>query len=1089
LLGTQAVAQQVGDAEVRFVDANNQSLPNDFMVMRGSDGNVLQPIAEAHGGYTLQGVGRKLTLEFTPKGLKNRSIDLTLQRAPKVYVTVLVNPDSGQIKQITQKPYYPNIAPNPKAKSGKLGIGGSQGAVVPPANNACATPLPITVGATAFDTTEATTDGPANGCGSGSQVHNDIWYDFTAPGNGTLTMSTCGTAAYDTVIAIYNGLTCPPAAPLSCNDDFAGCAGNTSQLSRAVVAGQHYLIRLGGFGTSSRGTGTLNLTFSGPPAFDECVGATTVVCNTTTTVSSTSATQNGTDPAFSCRFGGPGAGFGTIWFKFVATGPAATLDLSASAVSDTMMAVYSGTCGALTEIACDDDSGTGLRSLINVGGLTAGTTYFVQVGGFGASDVGSITLDLDCAAGPPPGDACADAITVACGATAVVDNTLFTTEPLDPAFSCRFGGPGQGVGNAWFKFVATATSARLNTNASLAFDTLLAVYSGTCGAFTELACSDDEGLGLLSELCVTGLTIGQTYYVQVGSFSSFDTGEITLEIECPCPAPPANDDCANAEVIASLPASATFDNSLAVDDIAVPCGVASGPFKNVWYRVAGTGNTMTATTCNGGTLVSDTKISVFCGDCLALTCVGGNDDDCPSGGPGFSSTVEWCSQVGATYFITVGNFSASTVPGQIQLDVSDGGSCTPVVQCLPTGACCLSDGTCVTTTSDDCAAQGGTYSGDGTSCTTDLIADGSFEGGTPSASWTEASTNFGTPICDPFFCGFGGGTGPRTGDFWAWFGGVPALEIGSVEQSVVIPTGATTLDFFLEIPVSSGNGTDFMRVKIDGTTVFSVLEGQAPYAGIGYEPVSIPLGGFADGGAHTIRFESTQSGSPGITNFFVDDISMTIQTVDCIQCYTLDFGTEDDFVTPLVNGQEIDTEFGNLVTITGSGANRGPAIFLSSNPGPNNPSQDLDLLVQRGNLLILQNDAATNPPAVGGVFPRPNDDENGGTLTFDFLSEVEPQSIVMVDIDDSLGGSATVVLTDSSARTRTYSVPAGWTEDLVNDGPTGWRTLNLTTLANQPGFAATATASEDAGFDGSAVVRITVALAASGAVDDLSWCE
>jgi hypothetical protein len=78
-------------------------------------------------------------------------------------------------------------------------------------------------------------------------------------------------------------------------------------------------------------------------------------------------------------------------------------------------------------------------------------------------------------------------------------------------------------------------------------------------------------------VCCENLVIGNTYYVQVSSFSAFDVGEITLHIECPCPAPPDNDDCVNAEDLGALPASVTFDNTNATDDIAVPCGVFAGP--------------------------------------------------------------------------------------------------------------------------------------------------------------------------------------------------------------------------------------------------------------------------------------------------------------------------------------------------------------------------------------------------------------------------------------------------------------------------------------------------------------------------------
>lgn len=1129
---TSQSEQQI-NAEIRLLDANQQPLPADFVIFRDRNGFVLNPTNEVSGGFLIRNAGQKLSIEFAPKNLKSRSINLVLENAPKVYISMIVDPRTGQVKSLTQKPYYANTRADGKIrKSG----GGQIGFIAPPANDTCGTPLAIGVGATAYDTSEATTDGPANGCGSGSQVHNDVWFDFLAPGNGTLTISTCNSAAYDTALAIHSGLSCPPAAPLACNDDFAGCAGFTSQASAAVSAGQHYLLRVGGFGAGSRGTGTLNVSFvgAGLPA-DECAGAIDVDCDTSGNVDSTGATTAGSDPAFSCRFGGPGQGFGSVWFSFQSTGTGVTLDTSASTVSDTMLALYDGTCGALVELACDDDSGTGLRSLLTYNFLTPGNTYYVQVAGFGAGDRGPITLDVDClGGGGGNNDECANATEIACGGSGTFDNSAYTTDALDPAYSCRFGGPGQGVGTGWFKFVATNTSARIDTNLSTAPDTLLAVYSGTCGAFTELACSDDDGVGLLSEVCVDGLTIGDVYYIQASSFSSFDTGSITVSVACPCPGAPANDDCTGAEALV-LPASVTLDNSFATDDIGVSCGVFSGPFKNVWYSVAGTGTTLTATTCSAGTLVSDTIISVFCADCGALICVGGNDDNCPGGGPTFASTVSWCSQLGANYFITVGNFSSSTTPGTIQLDVFDTfSSCVADVVCLPQGACCLSDGSCSVTTIDDCEAQGGTYQGDGTTCTSNAIVDGGFEAGAFSGNWNEFSTNFGTPLCDAF-CGFGGGTGPHSGSWWAWFGGIGTFEAGSVDQNVVIPANATTLEFWLEIPVSSGNGVDFLRVEIDGNTVFSVLENDGVYAGTGYNLVSIPLGGFADGGNHNISFNSEQLGTGGaITNFFVDDVSVNTVTISCpqptgsccladgscvevsgddcaalggtyggdnslcvdancpqpIACFTLDF-TTDDSGAGMVHGTKVDTEFDGganyPVTITGSANPSGnnTAAILNSSTGP--AAQDPDLLVGSGNILILQSD--TNQTQCGaGIYCSHNDDADGGTLTFDFNVPTTPGTIDLIDIDGTDAPSS-VVLTDSSGRTRTYAVPGNWTGDITVDGPPGMGTLSLTTLANQPGFASIATATQNAGFDPDAVVRIVVTLGGSGAVDNLTWCQ
>lgn len=204
-------------------------------------------------------------------------------------------------------------------------------------------------------------------------------------------------------------------------------------------------------------------------------------------------------------------------------------------------------------------------------------------------------------------------------------------------------------------------------------------------------------------------------------------------------------------------------------------------------------------------------------------------------------------------------------------------------------------------------------------------------------------------------------------------------------------------------------------------------------------------------------------------------------------CQRLDFETEDDFTTPLVNGQDVSTppEFGNLVAITSSGANAGAAIFDSTPFGPNDPSQDRDLLVGRGNVLILQTEANTTQ-TFPGVFDRPNDDSDGGTLTFTFTSAVEPRSLALIDIDSRAAEASMVVLTDRHGNVRVHSIPPGWTGDLLVDG-VGWRTLDLTTLAPQPGFASTATAIEDGGFQRDGVVALELRLGGSGALDELCW--
>ena len=201
-------------------------------------------------------------------------------------------------------------------------------------------------------------------------------------------------------------------------------------------------------------------------------------------------------------------------------------------------------------------------------------------------------------------------------------------------------------------------------------------------------------------------------------------------------------------------------------------------------------------------------------------------------------------------------------------------------------------------------------------------------------------------------------------------------------------------------------------------------------------------------------------------------------------CLVLDFESEDDWATPLVNGQHVDTEFGRLVTLTSSGPNAGLALFDATPFGPNYPGQDLDLLVGGGNLLILQTE--NDPPDADDLFPHPNDDQEGGVMAFDFALPVEARKVRLVDID-ATDRLSSLVLVDASARRRTFWIPAGWTGDRTLGEP-GRATLDLGTLLPQPGFGSTVTGAQDAGFEPDGVVRIEFHLNGSGALDDLELC-
>lgn len=151
----------------------------------------------------------------------------------------------------------------------------SAGAFAQPANDDCVDAIEVTYGSTSFNTTGATTDGPDEptlcNFNSFTQIDGDIWFEFVALSNCSHTVSAC-TTAFDSKIAIYNAtFGCPGGEFASfCSDD--DCGGIGPEITFNPVAGQRYLIRVGGNGVGVSGNGILDITAANcnPPTFNGC---------------------------------------------------------------------------------------------------------------------------------------------------------------------------------------------------------------------------------------------------------------------------------------------------------------------------------------------------------------------------------------------------------------------------------------------------------------------------------------------------------------------------------------------------------------------------------------------------------------------------------------------------------------------------------------------------------------------------------------------------------------------------------------------------------------------------------------------------
>lgn len=177
--------------------------------------------------------------------------------------------------------------------------------------------------------------------------------------------------------------------------------------------------------------------------------------------------------------------------------------------------------------------------------------------------------------------------------------------------------------------------------------------------------------------------------------------------------------------------------------------------------------------------------------------------------------------------------------------------------------------------SDDTGTTGGELPEE---CSENLVGEPSFEGGTPSPAWDEASELFGTPICDGG-CSEDPGAVAHSGDWWVWFGGSETEpEVASVAQSVTIPEGdVAQLSLWVSVTSAAGTGNDVLAVSLDEVVVFMITDADMPDYD-GYTNVALDVTDFADGGEHQLLIETEISGA-GLTSFFVDDVEL----VSCVE--------------------------------------------------------------------------------------------------------------------------------------------------------------------------------------------------------------
>jgi hypothetical protein len=383
----------------------------------------------------------------------------------------------------------------------------------PPPNNNFVDGAPIDGAlATVNGTNLGATKEPGEPNHGGNTGGASVWYNWTAPFSGLVTLDTFG-SNFSTLLGVYTGEQVAGLTPIV-------SSSFSSPISFSATAGTTYRIAVDGFNFgsgASTGNLVLNLSLIAPPANDNFASAPTLLGDTVSTT--------GTNVGASAEPGEPAhAGITatrSVWWTWTApVSSPVSIDTFGSSF-DTVLAVYTGNAvNALSPIASNDQF-NGNQSKVTFNAV-AGTTYRIVVDGFFGSS-GTINLAL----GPVPTNdnfaARAPLPSVVVPPISRAINTARATKEFnEPSHAGNIGGK-----SVWWTW-APARSRRVTISTrNSAFDTLLAVYTGTdLSNLTVVAANDDAGGAIQSQVTFDAVA-GRVYQIVLDGADGAG-GEATL---------------------------------------------------------------------------------------------------------------------------------------------------------------------------------------------------------------------------------------------------------------------------------------------------------------------------------------------------------------------------------------------------------------------------------------------------------------------------------------------------------------------------------------------------------------------------------
>ncbi|MCB9854101.1 MAG: lamin tail domain-containing protein [Phycisphaerales bacterium] len=517
-----------------------------------------------------------------------------------------------------------------------------------PANDECSNATVLTVGDLPYSATIqniAAQDDFVSSCAPSGLARRGVWFNFTPPTTGIITMSETG--SQNAMHAVFSGLNC-----FSLTEEF--CSTSDTNQGTLVVGGSSYWILLASDLTSTPTTATpFEYSFSFEPlmapANDTICTAQDIGAGGNFVVDNRAASD---DIEFTlCLGSGSSSTKLAVFYQYTATADG-ILKIEEASSQNIAITVYQGpTCGSAGFLTCTNNESMILE-------VTTGETYWFMIGHPSAT-ITFPTQDLDTTFTfglPPVNDTACGALPITLDTPILTDNS-FALPDVD--VSCNTSSATNVWHGVWYTYMPlTDCTAGLNEGSSQS--AVMTVFTGpNCNDLTEYYCTDPDTDQYVD------LYAGVQYWILVGmnSSSAPTVPSVDQEFTMSCNVPAPGDACPSATTIPSVPFS-TLITDIGSLNANMPGGQCDDNFSvpgsmlyDSWHKYVATSECFSRITATPSSSF-DIQMQIWEGpDCQNLSLVGCTNNLSSS----TSSEVRNVHmQTGQTYWIQIGRTGTST---------------------------------------------------------------------------------------------------------------------------------------------------------------------------------------------------------------------------------------------------------------------------------------------------------------------------------------------------------------------------------------------------------------------------------------------